>query len=163
MTRTELVQPGARAPDLEATDQDGKTVRLTQFRGQPVVLYFYPHDFTPVCTREACGFRNEFDKFERTGAIILGVSPNTPESHARFAQRHHLPFRLLSDTDGKIRAAYGVKSFLGLVAGRVTFVIDAQGIVVHRFRGQYHSRRHVDEALQALGRTAAQAPPPQPS
>lgn len=114
------------------------------------MLYFYPRDFTFVCTQESCGFRDDYAQLQGLGAEVLGVSGDAPASHARFKERHQLPFPLLSDADGHVRRLYGVKPFWGLVPGRVTFVVDEAGLVRRRIQSQYRGRHHVDEALEAV-------------
>jgi len=134
-----MIEAGTPAPDFTLTDQNGKKVTLSELKGSPVVLYFYPKDDTPGCTKEACGFRDATADYKRAGAIILGVSPDSTESHARFAKKFELPFALLADTDHKICEAYGVwkekslygKKFLGVE--RTTVVINAKGIVQRVF------------------------------
>ena len=127
------LKEGDQAPDFTATTTDGTRVSLSDFKGKNVVLYFYPRDDTPGCTKEACAFRDEFAKFESAGVVILGVSTDSPKSHAKFAEKHKLPFTLLADEDKQIVQAYGVwgqKSFLGrtyLGTHRVTFLIGPDG------------------------------------
>ena len=121
---------GDQAPDFSLPDSEGRMISLASFRGtHTVVLYFYPKDETPGCTAEACGFRDAYDEFARAGAQVIGVSGDSSESHHRFAAHHNLPFILLSDTSGAIKTRYGVRGTLGLLPGRVTFVIDKQGII----------------------------------
>jgi len=145
------VQVGDRAPDFELPAHDGGNVRLSDYRGErAVVLYFYPKDETPVCTKEACSFRDAYQDFVDAGAEVIGVSQDSVDSHRRFVARHGLPFRLIADTDGELRRAYGVPKTLGLMAGRVTYVIDRDGVVRHAFNAQLAAQRHVDEALAAL-------------
>ncbi len=141
---------GDRAPDFALEDADGTTVRLADLRGKPVVLYFYPKDDTPGCTKEACTFRDQYQDFQDAGARVLGVSSDSSASHRRFAARHRLPFTLLSDRGGKVRRLYGVPATFGLLPGRVTFVIDPEGMVRHSFNSQLDATRHVREALAAL-------------
>jgi peroxiredoxin Q/BCP len=142
---------GSLAPDFELPDQNGNPVRLSQYRGgRAVVLYFYPKDDTSGCTAEACKFRDDFEKFRAIGAEIIGVSDDSTESHARFISKYHLPFTLLSDKGGRVRKLYGVKKTFGLIPGRVTFVIDRNGVVRHSFSSQSSPARHVEEALVAL-------------
>ena len=142
---------GSLAPDFELPDQQGNPVRLSQFREiRPVVLFFYPKDDTSGCTIEACRFRDDFEKFRALDAEILGVSDDSTESHARFVSKFKLPFTLLSDKGGRVRKLYGVKKTLGILPGRVTFVIDRNGIVRHSFSSQSSPARHVEEALVAL-------------
>jgi len=141
---------GDAAPDFALPDRDGKTVRLSDYRGKkPVVLYFYPKDDTPGCTKEACAFRDQYEDFKEAGAEVIGVSSDTRESHAKFASKYRLPFVLLSD-DGTLRSRYGVKATLGLLPGRVTFVIDEEGIIRHMFNSQLKATQHVAEARAAL-------------
>src|SRR5580704_6752716 len=142
---------GTPAPDFELPDQHGKLVRLSQFRGKnAVVVYFYPKDDTTGCTIEACRFRDDFEKFRAAGAQILGISDDSTESHGRFASKYNLPFTLLSDKGGSVRKLFGVKKTLGVIPGRVTFVIDRDGILRHVFSSQSSPARHVEEALVAL-------------
>lgn len=114
------------------------------------MVYFYPKDETAGCTAEACRFRDDFGKFSDAGAVVIGISDDSTESHERFASRHRLPFQLLSDTGGAVRKLYGVKKTLGVIPGRVTFVIDREGVVRHVFSSQMDAERHVAEALAAL-------------
>lgn len=145
-------QPGMKAPDFELPDAAGKPVRLSQYRGvNPVVVYFYPKDDTSVCTKQACGFRDDFAKFRSAGAVILGISDDSGESHAAFSAKYKLPFTLLSDKGGRVRKLYGVNRMFGLLPGRVTFVIDREGVVRHVYSALFESERHVQEALAALG------------
>jgi peroxiredoxin Q/BCP len=142
---------GTPAPDFELPDQHGALVRLSQYRGRnAVVVYFYPKDDTTGCTIEACRFRDDFDKFRVTGAEIIGISDDSSESHDRFVSKYQLPFTLLSDKGGGVRKLYGVKKTFGVIPGRVTFVIDREGIVRHVFSSQSSPARHVEEALVAL-------------
>ena len=142
---------GTPAPDFELPDQRGDLVRLSQYRRKnAVVVYFYPKDDTTGCTIEACRFRDDFEKFRATGAEILGISDDSSESHDRFASKYKLPFTLLSDKGGRARKLFGVKKTFGVIPGRVTFVIDREGIVRHVFSSQSSPARHVEEALAAL-------------
>jgi peroxiredoxin Q/BCP len=150
------VKAGDRAPEFSLPDAAGRTVSLADFRGKkPVVLYFYPKDDTPGCTKEACSFRDQYEDFTAAGAEVVGVSGDSSESHQKFAAKFRLPFTLLSDRDGAVRKRYGVPATLGLLPGRVTFVIDAGGVVRHVFNSQLQATRHVAEALAVLRR-----PPP---
>ena len=142
---------GTPAPDFELPDQHGKPVRLSDYRGKsPVVVYFYPKDDTTGCTIEACRFRDDFEKFNITGAVVIGISDDSTESHSRFASKYQLPFTLLSDKGGRVRKLYGVKKTFGVIPGRVTFVIDKAGTIRHVFASQSKPARHVEEALIAL-------------
>ena len=144
---------GAPAPDFTLEDQNGKRVSLADFKGRRnVVVYFYPKDDTPGCTKEACLFRDQFEDFSDVGAEVIGISSDSAASHRAFAAKHELPFTLLSDSDGVVREAFGVPATLGLLPGRVTYVIDKQGVIRHAFNSQLSPARHVAEALQVLGR-----------
>jgi peroxiredoxin Q/BCP len=147
---TEL-KAGDPAPDFELPDQEGRLVRLSQFRGtSAVVVYFYPKDDTSGCTIEACRFRDDYARFKAAGAEVLGVSGDAASSHANFAAKYHLPFPLLTDAGGRVRKLYGVKKTLGILPGRATYVIDRDGIVRHVFSSQSQPAKHVEEALRAL-------------
>jgi thioredoxin-dependent peroxiredoxin len=143
--------PGTPAPDFKLPDQNGNIVRMSQFRGKsPVVLYFYPKDDTKGCTIEACAFRDDTPRFEAKGAVVIGVSDDSTESHGKFAAKYSLGFILLSDKGGTVRKLYGVKKVLGIIPGRVTYVIDREGIVRHVFSSPIDFAGHVREALAAL-------------
>jgi len=145
------VRVGDEAPDFVLPDRTGKMVRLSEFRGRKaVVLYFYPKDDTPGCTKESCAFRDSYQDFQDAGAEVIGVSSDSAESHGRFAAKHRLPFTLLADQGAQVRKRYGVPATLGLLPGRVTFVIDRAGIVRHVFNSQFQATQHVSEALEAL-------------
>jgi len=143
------IAPGTPAPDITLPGADGP-VSLADFRGRWVVLYFYPADDTPGCTAEACSFRDSYEDFTDAGAVVIGVSGDSVESHERFAAKHDLPFTLLADTDGTARKAYGVGKTLGLFDGRVTYVIDPDGTVVETFNSQFRAKEHHKRALAAI-------------
>ena len=139
------------APNFTLRSQLGEKVSLTDFVGnKPVVLFFYPKDDTPGCTEEVCTFRDEFEEFGKLDAEVVGISSDTVASHERFVAKHDLPFALLSDEGSRVRTLYGVPSTLGLFPGRVTYVIDEEGVVRHVFSSQLGVERHVEEALRAL-------------
>jgi AhpC/TSA family. len=146
---------GQPAPDFEAPAADGRTIRLSDFRGKLVVLYFYPKDMTPGCTTEACDFRDRYEQFSQSGAVIIGVSPDPVERHQKFIEKHHLPFILVSDTDHSIAEKYGVwkmKTMFGKESPgieRSTFIIDKNGFLVKEFR-KVKVNGHVDEALEYI-------------
>ena len=145
---------GDAAPEFELPDASGKRVRLSEFRGKKsVVLYFYPKDDTPGCTKEACSFRDQYEAFKDVGAEVIGVSSDSEDSHQKFATKYKLPFTLVADTGGGVRKRYGVPATLpGILPGRMTFVIDRDGIVRHVFNSQLQATKHVDEALGVLKR-----------
>jgi peroxiredoxin Q/BCP len=145
------VRVGDLAPDFTLPSTNGAPVHLGDFRGvSEVVLFFYPKDNSPVCTAEACSFRDSHEAFREAGAVVIGVSTDSVASHERFAGRHQLPYLLLSDADGALRARYGVPKTLGLIPGRVTYLIDRQGIVRYIFSSQLQPTRHAEEALRVL-------------
>ncbi|HEX4573612.1 MAG TPA: peroxiredoxin [Gemmatimonadales bacterium] len=142
---------GDVAPDFTLPDQWGKPVRLQDLLAErPLVLYFYPKDGTPGCTLEARAFRDSYERFTEAGAEVVGVSSDSVASHRRFAARQALPFILLSDRGGAVRQLYGVEKTLGILPGRVTYVIDGTGVVRHVFSSQLQATRHSTEALEAL-------------
>lgn len=147
---------GDRAPDFSATTGDGKTIRLADFLGKrALVLFFYPKDGTSICTAEACAFRDSYDKFVQAGADVIGVSSDDEASHQSFARDHKLSFPLISDTKGKLRKTFAVPKTLGLFPGRVTYVIDKEGIIRQIFSAQFASDEHVRQALAAVESSAA--------
>lgn len=158
MATKRSVEVGDPAPDFTLPSQSGEQVRLSEVwaRG-PVVLYFYPKDETPGCTTEACTFRDSYEAFKEAGAEVVGVSSDSITSHGSFASKHRLPFVLLADEGGRVRKQYGVKPTLGILPGRVTYVIDGQGVVRHVFSSQTGVQRHVHEALDALEQLAARS------
>lgn len=151
------IQVGDRAPDFTLPANNGEEVSLADFRGTPVVLYFYPRNETRICTAQACGFRDAYEEFTEEGAVVLGVSADSVASHRRFAEHHQLPFLLLADEERRVRELYGVPTTLGMLDGRVTFVIDRDGIVRHVLDAQFSADRHVLEAREVL-RKLAQEP-----
>ena len=150
-----MVKEGTTAPAFKTTDANGEVVSLKNLRGQKVVLYFYPKDDTPGCTKEACSFRDAFSKFKKRGITILGVSPDTEKSHEKFVAKYKLPFTLLADKDHTIADAYGVwgeKKFMGrtyLGVHRTTFLIDEKGKVKKVFE-KVKPEDHADEVLEAF-------------
>jgi peroxiredoxin Q/BCP len=145
------VAVGDQAPDFTLPDHRGDQVTLSGFIGESnVVLYFYPKDFSPGCTAQACFFRDNYEDFTDMGAVVIGVSGDSLESHKRFVEEHLLPFILLSDGDNEVRKLYGATKGLGLLPGRVTYIIDKKGVVRHVFTSEINMRKHVDEALRIL-------------
>lgn len=151
MTASKTLAVGDKAPVFTLPTADGRLISLADYHGrQPVVIYFYPKDDTPGCTAEACAFRDQYEDFKQAGAEVIGISSDTPESHARFVSKYRLPFLLLSDHDGAVRKAYGVPATFGLLPGRVTFVVDREGIIRHLFSSQFRATKHVSEAIGVL-------------
>jgi peroxiredoxin Q/BCP len=161
VTHERLVRIGDIAPDFTLPDQDGRPVRLADVVGRrSVVLYFYPKDETPGCTIEARAFRDSYELFTGAGAEVIGISSDSVRAHHRFAARNALPFPLLSDGAGAVREQYGVEKTLGLLPGRVTFVIDTAGVVRHIFSSQLQVRRHSREAAGAVQALREKQAPP---
>ncbi len=149
--KKDRVDVGSKAPDFTLPSQSGEMMNLRDFLGQkPVVLFFYPKDDTPGCTKQACAFRDGYKEFGKLEAEVIGISSDSVESHKRFAEMHSLPFPLLSDEGGKVRKLYGVPSTFGLFPGRVTYVVNAEGTVGRVFASQLGVERHVEEAREAL-------------
>ena len=150
-----MVKEGATAPAFKTTNENGETISLKDLRGQKVVLYFYPKDDTPGCTKEACSFRDGYSKFKRRNIKILGVSPDNEKSHQKFVTKYKLPFTLLADTDHSIADAYGVwgeKKFMGrtyMGIHRTTFLIDEKGKIKKVFE-KVKPEDHADEVLEAF-------------
>jgi thioredoxin-dependent peroxiredoxin len=150
-----MVEEGKPAPDFELPSDSGESIRLSSLRGRPVVLYFYPKDDTPGCTKQACGIRDAWDAFEARGAVVLGVSPDDEGSHARFKSKFGLPFTLLADVGHKVADEYDVwgelsfdgQTFPGVL--RSTFVIDSDGVVTKIMR-QVNPEEHAADVLAAL-------------
>ena len=153
-----MIEEGKPAPDFEATTDAGETVKLSELRGKPVVLYFYPKDDTPGCTAQACGIRDAYGEFEQAGAVVLGVSPDSVSKHVKFKTKYDLPFTLLADPEHELAERYGVwgekkymgKSYMGI--NRTTFVIDADGVIAKVFEN-VKPLTHADDVLAALAAT----------
>lgn len=150
-----MVEEGHEAPDFELTSEAGERVRLSQFRGKTVVLYFYPRDDTPGCTAQACGIRDSYEDFEQRGAVVLGVSPDEESSHVKFKQKYGLPFTLLADPEHEVAEQYGVwgerkymgKTYMGVE--RSTFLIDEDGRIAKVMR-RVKPDTHASQVLEAL-------------
>jgi thioredoxin-dependent peroxiredoxin len=148
-----MLKPGANAPDFTLPDQDGQPVTLSKLLEQgPLVLYFYPSDFTPGCTREACSIRDMHDEIAAAGMRVVGISPQEAESHARFRARYELPFTLLADPDKEVIRAYGVDGPLGVGVRRATFLVGADGVIRDAVLADLRIGRH-----EAFIRTAIAA------
>jgi thioredoxin-dependent peroxiredoxin len=152
-----MLTVGDKAPEFSRTAHDGGTVDLAALRGRWVVVYFYPADDTPGCTAEACSFRDGYEDFVEAGATVIGISKDSEESHVKFAAKHKLPFQLLSDGDGSLAKAFGVKKTLGFLPGRTTYVIDPEGVVRKVFSSQVRVSKHHTEALATIRGAATPA------
>ena len=149
--KRDSVAVGDQAPDFALPDANGGMVRLSDYAGKRnVVLYFYPKDETAGCTAEACSFRDSYQDFKDAGAEVIGVSSDSEKSHEQFAAHHRLPFVLLSDRGGAVRKLYGVPATMGVIPGRVTYVIDKQGTVRLVFNSMSNIGRHITDALETL-------------
>lgn len=150
-----MPEVGQTAPDFSLPNAEGRLITLSDFRGSPVVLYFYPKDDTPGCTKEACNFRDDYDAYREAGVEILGVSPDPPESHAEFMEKYDLPFPLLADESSKVCETYGVwtrKKYQGreyMGVNRTTFAIDSEGKISHVFEN-VDPTDHSAEVLETL-------------
>jgi len=145
------IRAGDVAPDFTLPQQDGSSFHLAEALAKgAVVLYFYPKDDTPGCTAEACTFRDAYEDFKDAGAAVVGISSDSADAHRAFADKHRLPFTLVSDAGGKVRKLYGVPSTLWVLPGRVTYVIGKAGVVLHVFDSQMNPTKHVTEAIEVL-------------
>ena len=144
----DLLEPGTRAPTFEGRNQDGAAIRLRDFAGQTVVLYFYPEDDTPGCTRESCAFRDDMDAFRQQGAVVFGISTQDEASHEAFRSKYGLPFDLVADPEKRITRTYRALGLFG-VAKRVTYVIGPDGTILASFR-RVDPRSHSQEALRII-------------
>lgn len=144
------LKTGDKIPDFTLQDQNGKTFDINTVLGkQPLVIYFYPKDETSVCTKEACSFRDSYQDFQKYGAMVIGISADNVASHRSFATHHNLPFTLLSDPKNEVRKLFGVpKTFV--IPGRVTYIVDKNGVIVHEFNSLRDGEKHVTESLAAL-------------
>ena len=146
-----VVKEGTKAPEFSLPSQDGKIVSMSQFKGKSsVVLFFYPKDESYGCTKEACSFRDNYEVFREAGAEVVGISADDETSHKSFASHHKLPFILLSDNEHKVAELYKVGKTLGILPGRVTFVIDKSGTIRKVFSSQFSFEKHITEALKIL-------------
>ncbi|MGR4064868.1 MAG: peroxiredoxin [Vulcanimicrobiaceae bacterium] len=145
-----LLAAGDPAPVFSLMDAAGREFDLAAARGKPLVVFFYPRDSTPGCTAEACSFRDAYEAFAAAGATVVGISSDDAQSHAGFAGKHRLPFRLLSDYGGAVRDAFGIPKTWGLLPGRATFVIDGDGVIRHVFNSQFQPAAHAARALEVV-------------
>lgn len=147
---------GDLAPDFALPNAAGEIIRLSDYRGKNVVVYFYPKDYTGGCTAEACAFRDNYDEILAMGAEVIGVSSDSQSSHKGFAEQYHLPFPLLSDAQRVARRAFDVPNTMGILPGRVTYVIDKQGIIRNVFTSMLNINKHITEALTTLRQLSGQ-------
>jgi thioredoxin-dependent peroxiredoxin len=146
------IKLGSDVPVFSLPDQDGKIFNLKDYTGKKnLVIYFYPKDDTPGCTKEACSFRDQYRDFVDNNAMVIGISAQNPESHRKFISKYNLNFTLLCDEDGKVKNMFGAKNSLGgLLPARITYVVNKQGKIIYIFSSQTEPAKHVDEALRIL-------------
>lgn len=146
------IEVGSRVPEFKLPDQNGKIFNIRSVLGKKnLVIYFYPKDGTPGCTKEACSFRDNLNVFKKSNATIIGISGDNVKNHKKFADKNHLNFTILSDQGNKIRKLFGVPaSMMGVVPGRVTYIVDKKGIVIHIYNSLSKPEQHIKEALSAL-------------
>jgi peroxiredoxin Q/BCP len=152
MAQKSKLQVGDTVPNFSLKDQNGHDFLISDFIGKKaLVIYFYPKDDTPGCTKEACTFRDEFEDFNDLNAKVIGISSDDVDSHKAFAEKYHLPFTLLADTKKNVQKLFGVpKSIFGLIPGRVTYVINKKGVVIYIFNSLGKAEKHIEEAKKAL-------------
>jgi len=152
LRKTDIIIAGSTIPSFTLKDQNGLDFNIESVKGKKnLVIYFYPKDDSPGCTKEACSFRDQFDVFKKYDALIIGISGQSVKSHLEFAKKHRLNYTLLSDDDNKVRKSFGVPtSFLGLLPGRVTYIVNKKGKVVFVFNSQMNAQKHIEEALLIL-------------
>ena len=145
------IEIGSKAPEFSLPDQQGKRVNLSDFLGKTnLVVYFYPKDESYGCTKEACSFRDSYEDFKEAGAEVIGISADDETSHKEFSAHHKLPFILLSDKDKKVAALFNIKKTMGILPGRVTFVIDKEGVIRMIYSSQLSFQKHVEEAVEVV-------------
>jgi len=152
MSQTNKLKVGDKVPDFVLKDQNNNDFNIADFRGKQIlVIYFYPKDDTPGCTTEACSFRDTFEVFTELNVKVIGISSDNVVSHKKFEEKYNLPFTLLADTNKKVQKLFGVpKSFLGMIPGRVTYIIDKQGSIVHIFNSMSNAEKHITESLSII-------------
>jgi peroxiredoxin Q/BCP len=145
-----IIEIGDKVPNFILKDQNGNSFNIENEIGKRMVIYFYPKDDTPGCTKEACKFRDDFESFNNLGASVIGISADSVASHKKFEEKYNLPFTLLADVDNKVRALFGVPKSMLFLPGRVTYVIDKKGIVRYIFNSQFGAEKHIENALNKL-------------
>lgn len=148
---SQKIEKGDQVPAFQLPDQTGETFDSKTLHGKKHVIFFYPKDETPGCTKEACSFRDSYQDFQAAGAEVIGISSDEIRSHQSFISNHNLPYTLLSDTEKKVRKKFGVPgSLFGLLPGRVTYIVDSNGTVQHVFNSQLNSEGHVKKAIEIV-------------
>ncbi len=150
-----MLQKGDQLPDITLLNEQNEPVRLTDYSGKPLVIFFYPKDNTRVCTAQACGFRDHFKDYLNYETTVIGISKDSPESHAKVMKKRSLPFSLLSDSNGKATKAFKVSTYLfGTLTARCTFIVDQNGIIQGSFRDDFNAKNHIDKSLKLLAKMA---------
>ena len=144
------IEVGDSVPSFELKDQNGKLFSVSNSIRKPMVIYFYPKDDTLGCIKEACKFRDDFEKFKDINALVIGISGDSVESHKQFEEKYNLPFTLLADVNNKVRKLFGVPKSMLFLPGRVTYVVDKDGIVQYIFNSQFGAERHIENSLIKL-------------
>ena len=145
------LKQGDALPDFSLKNQDDEIEHSQDWLGAPVVIYFYPGDYTPICTAQACSFRNQHDEFKHLNARVIGISKDSVKTHKRFSKQYKLPFSLLSDSKGEIAKLFGAtKGLFGVLGGRITYVFDGEGVLKHIHNGDFNASKHIKEALKVL-------------
>jgi len=146
----EKIKIGDKVPSFKLKDQNGNLYTVNKAIKKPIVIYFYPKDDTPGCVKEACKFRDDFEKFNDIGAIVIGISSDSVESHKKFEEKYNLPFTLLADINNEVRKLFGVSKSMIFLPGRVTYVVDKNGIVQYVFNSQFNAEKHIENSLKIL-------------
>lgn len=144
------LEVGDKVPSFTLNDQNGKVFTVNSSIGKPMVIYFYPKDDTPGCVKEACKFRDDFEKFKDIGSLVIGISGDSVESHKKFEEKYNLPFTLLADVNNEVRKLFGVPKSMFFLPGRVTYVVDKNGIVKYIFNSQFGAEKHIENSLKKL-------------
>jgi peroxiredoxin Q/BCP len=144
------IEVGDKVPTFTLADQNGQLLEVTDSMKKPLVIYFYPKDDTPGCTKQACKFRDDFESFSDLGAMVIGISSDSVASHKKFEEKYNLPFILLADVKNEVRKLFGVPKSMFLIPGRVTYVIDKNGIVQYIFNSQFGAEKHIENSFKKL-------------
>lgn len=148
------IKIGDNCPTFELKNQRGELIKSTNLIGEKKLLvYFYPKDGTPGCTKQACSFRDEYEQFQSYNCEVIGISSDSPSSHEKFAQFHHLNFNVLADDKKEVRKLFGVPKFLRLLDGRVTYLFNEEGVLIWKFNGLFNATKHISEAIIFLEKT----------
>lgn len=151
MDKNDKIKEGDKLPYFTLADQNNKSFSTKDYIGkQSMVIYFYPKDDTPGCTKEACKFRDEFEDFKNLNALVIGISSDSVESHKKFEEKYNLPFILLADVNNEIRKLFGVPKSLLFMPGRVTYIVNKEGVVTYVFNSQFGAEKHIDIAKKKL-------------